>query len=180
MWVIASMPPLLAAYAAMYGWPNAADVELKFTIAAWSDSSSAGIAARHMRNVPVRLTLITWFHMSSVHSCVFAARRIPAAFTSTSSPPSRSTVARTPVSTACSSEMSSTAVVRRLPMPSASASSAVPTSPGSSTSTVCTVPASCSRRSTVARPMPEPPPVTMMRRSWNRSMSVPPVRRTLF
>ena len=30
--VNASIPPLLAAYAAMYGWPNDADVELKFTI----------------------------------------------------------------------------------------------------------------------------------------------------
>src|SRR5829696_2376056 len=122
-----------------------------------------------MRNVPVRLMPITWFHMSSEHSCVLEARRMPAAFTSTSSPPKRSTVARTPVSTAFSSDTSSTAVVRRLLMPSASASSAVPTRPGSSTSTVWTLPASRSRRSTVARPMPEPPPVTMMCRSWKRS-----------
>ena len=54
----------------MYGCANDAEVELKLTMTPRPQSSNAGNAARVIKNVPVRLMLMTWFHMSSVHSCV--------------------------------------------------------------------------------------------------------------
>lgn len=56
-----------ALYAAMYGWANEADVELKLTTTPAGDRSRA---ARVTRNVPVRFTASTRFHSSSDVSCV--------------------------------------------------------------------------------------------------------------
>ena len=124
-----------------------------------------------MRYVPVRFTPMTWFHISSVDSCVCAARRIPAAFTSTSRPPSCSTTPATAalhrgfvghVERAGGETLGDAVGLGQL--------LGLRSRPSAATSTACTVPASASRRSTVARPMPDAPPVTMMRRSWNRSI----------
>ena len=124
-----------------------------------------------MRYVPVRFTPITWFHISSVDSCVCAARRIPAAFTSTSRPPSCSTIV--------GDGRGHRALVGDVePARGEVLGDAVGSRPSSgcarvrrrATSTACTVPASARRRKTVAWPMPDAPPVTMIRRSWNRSM----------
>src|SRR3954471_22570738 len=53
--VSASTPPFDAEYAAAQGWPDSAAVDDTLTMFPF-DSSSAGIAARQHRNVPVRLT----------------------------------------------------------------------------------------------------------------------------
>ena len=67
-WVSAMMPPLLAAYAAMYGCAKVAAVEVKLTTTPRPESMSAGSAARVIRNVPVRLIARVVFQSWSVCS----------------------------------------------------------------------------------------------------------------
>jgi hypothetical protein len=59
------------------------------------DSTRWGIAAFDMKNVPERLTPITWFQSSSDVSSAFFMRRIPATFASTSRRSKASTQAST-------------------------------------------------------------------------------------
>ena len=78
-------------------------MELKFTIALRGFASNAGSASRTTRKVPVRLTPMIWFHSSRLVWWVCQARRMPAALTSESRPPSVSTAERTPSITESSS-----------------------------------------------------------------------------
>lgn len=132
----------------MYGCANIADVELKFTTAASRPSSRAGMASRIMRKVPTRFTWMTCWNWSSVVSAVCEERRMPAAFTSTSRPPSASTAAATPAATEASSPMLTSIAVRRSAASPALAT--VSARPAALTSAATTRPPSASMRSTVA------------------------------
>src|SRR6202044_3066970 len=162
-WVNDWTPPLLAAYAAMYGCANEAEVELKLTIALRGFCSRLGRASRTTRKVPVRFTPMIWFHRSSPICSVCTARRIPAAFTTESRPPKVSTADRTPSTTERSSPMFISSVVRRSPPPTSSALARVLSSPSAATSAPTTAAPSSSSRSAVACPIPDAAPVTRIR-----------------
>ena len=161
-WVIDCTPPFDAAYAAMYGWAKSAEVELKFTTAASVPCVSAGIDSRITVNAPTRFTRSTCSNSATLVSCVCEDRRMPAAFTSTSSPPSHSTAAATPARTDSSSATLSTTVESLSAL--APAFAVVSARPASLMSAATTRPPSASMRSTVAWPIPDPPPVTSARR----------------
>ena len=147
----------------MYGWANAADVELKFTTAGAVPSRSAGSAARVTRKVPIRLTRSTSSNSASDVSRKCFERRMPATFTSVSNPPSAPTASATPEVTDFSSPTLILTLVRR--PPTSPALVAVSARPRSLMSADTTCPPSSRMRSTQACPMPDPPPVIRTRRS---------------
>ena len=106
------------------------------------------MAARHIRNVPVRLIASTRSHSSIECSWEWAVRRIPATLATTWSAPKASTAAATVASATAGSLTSPTLV----------------TTPGgaskSRTSRASTWAPSSASRSTVALPIPDAAPVT--------------------
>ncbi len=111
---------------------------------------------------------MTVFQKSSVISWVCAERRMPAALTSTSSPPRALIAAPTCSRTDSSLEMSTFTVVRRSECPASFAVFSVCSRPVSEMSAATTVPPSARMRATVAWPIPDPAPLMRTRLSSNR------------
>jgi hypothetical protein len=124
------------------------------------------MASRVTRKVPTRLIRNTCSKSASVVSTKWADRKIPATLTRVSRPPSRSTALATPSFTDCSLPTSISTVVSRSAC--GPALEVVSFKPASLTSAATTRPPSSKMRSTVACPMPEPPPVINTRRSVYR------------
>src|SRR4051794_21179373 len=115
------------------------------------DSCSAANAARITLNGPPRFVSMSLRHSSSAkRSARWIVSTTPALVTTASQPPSRSTSAATPASTAARSRTSK-----------------------SSTSQPATMHPHASNNSTTARPMPPRAPVTMTRRPLGVSASGP-------
>ena len=121
----------------------------------------SGIACFIPRNTPVAFTPITWFHASS-SVCSTVARLcsvdIPALFTTTSSRPNRSTVARIAPTHSSSLATSRRTNIASPPCPTISSSVCLPVS--SAMSAITTFAPSRANSRHVPRPIPEEPPVT--------------------
>ena len=124
-------------------------------------SSMAGRTARHMRNVPVRLTAMISSHRLSDSSVVWEKEPIPAMLQRLVMMPSSSVLRATDVATACSS-VTSHCRARALPPLSAASSFifSATAATASSMSRQATAAPSAARRRAVARPMPDAAPVT--------------------
>ena len=125
------------------------------------------MAAWHMRKVPVRFTSRICCQLSSATSWLCSKRRMPALFTSRSSRPC-SRAAATAAGAKAGSLTSPTSVVTAS---GRAASLAVAASPSSARSVATTVAPSSTSRCTVARPMPDAPPVTSATRPSYRCMA---------
>ncbi len=170
------MPCLEAVYAAPAALPRRPASEAVLTITPLPAASMCGSTARVSRKGAVRLTRMTRSHSASLTSASADIRSmIPALLTSTSTPPKRSTaVATTASTTDCSLRSPVTATA----MPPASLiSSTTARTPSALRSAATTRSPWAAKVSAVARPMPEPAPVTMTPRpsspsAMNRSSHV--------
>src|SRR3954454_16412117 len=163
------MAPFDAAYAAPPVHTDAA-IEATFTIEPPPVSSIAGIAAFEHTNTLRRFTWSTWSHFSSL---VFQVSRsspctIPALFTRTSRPPSSSRAVAT--ASAAVADEDTSPITRRAASPSAATTSRPRVS---SRSTTTTRAPSREKSSTVARPKPDAPPVTIATLPSSRPTSAP-------
>jgi hypothetical protein len=147
----------------MKGWPKKAEVEAALTMAPPLRSRS-GKASRQHRKVLVRLLVITWLKASSEVSTVWVVRRMPAMLIKASSRPSCPTKSANRALTAASSE-TDMVLARAIPPKAAawSARAMVSFSPALLRSAPRTFAPSATNRSTTARPMPDPAPVTITR-----------------
>ena len=133
-------------------------------------SSSVGSAARHTKNVPVRLTPIMRFQSASVVSVAWAKRPTPAMLHTTVTEPSSALTAAMACAT-WSSSVTSQRKAAACPDPSPRApliSSTTALRCVSEMSTHATAAPSAARRRVVARPIPLPAPVTNAVRPANR------------
>jgi hypothetical protein len=134
-------------------------IEAMFTIAPEPCSFMMRAAARPTMNVPVTLMSSILRNSSTEVSSTDLSRPTPAELTTPSIPPNAWALSVTAVSAALSSVTSSTPVRTLSPCaPRNFASAAV------SRSSAATRQPEASRRSTVASPMPEAPPVTIAAR----------------
>ncbi len=136
-------------------------VETVFTMAP-PCSSMPGSTARHMRKVPVRLTAMILSQPLRDWSGVWANPPMPAMLHRLVIGPSSSSARATTPATAFSSVTSQRSAMARPPAPAASSliSAATVSMASAATSRQATAPPSAARRRAVARPMPEPAPVT--------------------
>ena len=129
-----------------------------------------GSASRHMRNVPVRLTVRIRFQVSRSNSWVRPERSIPAMLAMPSSRPNASTAVAMVLAASASLLTSATWVMHSPPSAAALlAVSSVSARPSALMSEARTLAPSLASRMAVAWPMPEAAPVTMATRSDRRS-----------
>src|SRR5262245_20134263 len=160
-------PAFDAQYAAENGCALIPAFDAMFTIEP-PPSRRCGSAARHTRNVPVRLTASVRCHSSTGSSCVWKNRPIPAQFTTTRGCP-RSRHA--PATASCTESASETSTLYARATPPCSAmSTAVFSAPSTAMSKHATGAPSLARSSAVARPNPDPAPVMSATRPSNRPM----------
>ncbi len=155
-----AMPCLEAVYAAPAALPLSEASEAVKTTAPFPAASMWGSTARVRRNGAVRLMPMTRSHSSSpVSAAADMLSMTPALLTRTSIPPNSSA--------AVSATRSTTAWSRRSPItvtavpPARSTSSATDRAAASATSAISTRAPSRANSRAVARPMPDPAPVTM-------------------
>jgi hypothetical protein len=135
-----------------------AAVEAMFTTWARSEARRAGRAARVMRAGPWRLTSSTRSQSSPSIDSNGAVTSVPALLTRTSRAPYRSTAAATAWA-ASSGRVTSSSTADASP-PSPSIAATVPAAPSTATSAAITRIPEAASRMEVARPRPEPAPVT--------------------
>ena len=121
-----------------------------------------GSAARHIRNVPVRLTAMIWSHPLRDCSGVWANPPMPATLHRLVMWPSSSRACETAPATASSAVTSHSSAMARPPASVASRliSAATASTASAARSRQATAAPSAARRRAVARPMPDPAPVT--------------------
>ena len=152
-------PALDAAYAVRRPTPYRPDVDPMLTMTPSRWRFIAGITRRAVRKWPTRSTSTHRAHSDGSQSSASAmGPAIPAALTSTSTPPQSSITRGRASSSAAGSETSTTRHV----MPGASAQEHSACSSGSARATRAP---SASRREAIAAPIPEAPPVTITRRA---------------
>src|SRR5205807_9231702 len=148
----------------MSGWPPWALDEEMLTIRPQPASIMSGTTAWQQSNVAVRLTARIRFHFSALIERKRSKPWSPALFTRIVGLPRRERTSATPAAIwerSVTSTVTPVAVPPEVAILSAVASAELP-----SRSKTATAAPSLARRSLMARPMPEPPPVTIAVRSW--------------